>query len=83
MEEQDILTPESVSTDTARLLCEYCGGPKETEGRRRIKTRRFCSDLCRSRWHERRKAELHQRAVSLLTELGTVISELSTHRGRS
>lgn len=80
MPDDENVVQESVAADTARFLCEYCGGPKETEGRRRIKTRRFCSDLCRSRWHERHKADLQARAEKLMAELSAVVRELFTGR---
>ena len=76
MPDDENVVQESVAADTARFLCEFCGGPKETEGRRRIKTRRFCSDLCRSRWHERRKTELQGKAERLMAELSAAIREL-------
>lgn len=76
MADDTVRVQESVATEAPGFLCEYCGGPKEVEGKRRIRSRRFCSDLCRSRWHERRKSELQTKAEALLAELGSVVSEL-------
>lgn len=63
---------DSVYTGTGDLLCEWCGTPIGGPGRKRIKARRFCSDVHRVAWHQRRR-EL------TLTELRVELLEMRRH----
>ena len=74
----DIVTAqESVSTDTDRFLCAYCGGVIDPQvHRRRIRTRKFCSDRCRAGWHRARRVALLDRLKRAAAELTDVIREI-------
>lgn len=63
---------ESVYTLPGDLLCEWCNQPIAVEGRRKIRTRRFCRPAHRAAWHNRR-------AKLLVTELRIELSEARKH----
>jgi hypothetical protein len=74
---------ETVRTDTATGLherCDRCGVPL-TEGRRKIRRRRFCSPACRTAWHRGHKAALQAEAADLLKRCSAIIEELARSKG--
>jgi endogenous inhibitor of DNA gyrase (YacG/DUF329 family) len=48
-DEQTPVATDNVATETITKICDWCG--QEFTLRKRVKTRRFCNDRCRNRFH--------------------------------
>lgn len=67
---------EPVPTDSQGKPCDWCGTLIPIVGRRRIRTRRFCRNLCRTRWHAKRRDDALARLRSAVTDIAAAIEIL-------
>ena len=58
--------------------CHYCGGLVRAQGRRR---KRFCRDLCRTRFHYARRLAKTEKLKQRLTEAGVSIDAAKSAAG--
>ena len=64
--------------DPQRGRCDHCGGHVQAQGRRR---KRFCCDLCRTRFHYARRLARQDQLKRRLIDAGTSIDAAKSAAG--
>lgn len=78
-EEQTPGLPDTVATEIETKICDWCG--QTFELRKRIRSRRFCSDRCRNHFHTAERRRWEAEALAAIDTLKDALTKLA-RRGR-